>query len=106
MIYTLSFLPELEEDAMNGYGWYEEKTIGLGEEFLRVFYALSYKIQRNPFVYQTVYKGFRRCLLRRFPYAIYYRIDKDRVIVYGLFHCARNPKNLKKYLHIRKFKNS
>ncbi len=102
MIYTLSFLPELEEDAMNGYGWYEEKTIGLGEEFLRIFYAHSYKIQRNPLVYQAVYNDFRRCLLRRFPYAIYYRIDKDRIIVYGLFHCARSPKTLKKYLHIRK----
>lgn len=106
MIYSLSFLPELEEDTLNGYRWYEEKTIGLGEEFLRIFYVLSNKIQRNPLVYQTVYKDFRRCLLRRFPYAIYYRIDKDKIIVYGLFHCARNPKNLKKNLHIRKPKNS
>ena len=102
MIYSLSFLPELEEDTITGYRWYEEKTIGLGEEFLRIFYALTFKIQRNPLVYQSVYKDFRRCLLRRFPYAIYYMMDKDKIIVYGLFHCARSPRTLKKYLHTRK----
>ena len=64
MIYSLSFIPELEEDTINGYSWYEEKVIGLGEDFLRVFYALSDEIQRNPLVYQKVYKDFRRCLLR------------------------------------------
>ncbi|MGR3302445.1 MAG: hypothetical protein ACUZ8I_08055 [Candidatus Scalindua sp.] len=45
MIYSLSFLPELEEDTINGYKWYEDKTIGLGEEFLRIFYALSHEIR-------------------------------------------------------------
>ncbi|MGR3318854.1 MAG: type II toxin-antitoxin system RelE/ParE family toxin [Candidatus Anammoxibacter sp.] len=105
MSYSLSFLPELEEDAINGYSWYEEKTSGLGDDFHRVFYALSDEIQQNPLVYQTVYKDFRRCLLRRFPYAIYYGIKKDKIIVYGLFHCARSPKTLKKNLRVRKLKN-
>ncbi|MCF6147720.1 MAG: type II toxin-antitoxin system RelE/ParE family toxin [Candidatus Kuenenia sp.] len=105
MIYSLLFLPELEEDSIKGYFWYEEKGIGLGEDFLRIFYALSEEIRRNPLVYKTVYKDFRRCLLKRFPYAIYYRVDKDKVIVYGLFHCARNPKTLKRSLSIRKRDN-
>ena len=39
MSYSLSFRPEVEDDATNGYVWYEDKAKGLGEEFLRVFYA-------------------------------------------------------------------
>jgi len=35
MKYDLRFLPEVEEDAIAGYSWYEEKAYGLGEEFLR-----------------------------------------------------------------------
>ena len=40
MTYTLRFLPEVEEDVVSGYVWYEEKAPGLGEELLRVFYAI------------------------------------------------------------------
>lgn len=39
MTMRLQFLPEVEEDIMTGYLWYEEKAVGLGEEFLRVFYS-------------------------------------------------------------------
>lgn len=106
MSYSLSFLPEVEEDAINGYRWYEEKGIGLGEEFLRLFYALTGAIIRNPLSYQTVYEDFRRCLLRRFPYAIYYRVDKQEIIVYALFHCARNPAITKRNLSVREQTNS
>jgi hypothetical protein len=30
MTYTLRFLPDVEEDVMVGYTWYEEKAPGLG----------------------------------------------------------------------------
>ncbi|MCX7046646.1 MAG: type II toxin-antitoxin system RelE/ParE family toxin [Candidatus Sumerlaeota bacterium] len=91
MDYSLSLLPEVEEDAIAAYGWYEGKAIGLGDEFLRVFYATAAKIARAPFLYRKVHRDFRRCLVKRFPYAIYYLVEKDEVIVYGLFHCARDP---------------
>ena len=40
MTYVLRFLPIIEEDALAGYTWYEEKARGLGGEFLRLFYAV------------------------------------------------------------------
>jgi hypothetical protein len=52
--YSLLFLPEVEDDAVNGYVWYEQKTRGLGGEFLRMFYARAQEIPRNPLLYQTV----------------------------------------------------
>jgi len=69
----IRFLPEIEDDAFTAYLWYEKKSRGLGEDFLRMFYAVAAEIQRNPLLYPVVYNEFRRCLLRRFPYAIYYR---------------------------------
>jgi len=39
MTYSLRFLPDVEEDIFAAYSWYEGKARGLGEEFLRVFYA-------------------------------------------------------------------
>ncbi|MBI5676293.1 MAG: type II toxin-antitoxin system RelE/ParE family toxin [Nitrospirae bacterium] len=91
MTYILRFLPEVEEDLINGYVWYESKSRGLGEDFLRMFYAYANEILWNPLRYPKVYQDFRRRLLRRFPYAIYFEIENDQIIVFGLFHCARNP---------------
>jgi plasmid stabilization system protein ParE len=95
MTYDLRFLPEVEQDVIAGYSWYEEKARGLGEEFLHMFYASANELFRNPLIYQKVYGDFRRRLLRRFPYAIYFRIDENEIIVFGLLHCARDPRTIR-----------
>ncbi len=101
MTYSLRFLPEVEEDVIAGYVWYEEKSKGLGEDFLRVFYACAVEISRNPLIYPKVYEEFRRRLLRRFPYAVYFVIENDEIIVFGLFHCARDPRTIRTELENR-----
>ena len=106
MTYILRFLPEVEEDVIAGYKWYEEKSSGLGEEFLRMFYAYSVELPRNPLLYSKVYRKFRRRLLRRFPYAIYFRIENNEIIVFGLFHCARDPRMIRAKLRDRKYLKS
>ena len=55
MTYTLRFLPEVEDDAISGYSWYETKSPGLGDEFLRMFYACAGDILHHPLLYQKVY---------------------------------------------------
>ena len=106
MSYSLSFRPEVEVDVITSYFWYEDKAKGLGEEFLRVFYACAVDIPHNPLLYRKVYKDFRRRLLRRFPYAIYFRIEEQQVVVFGLFHCARSPAAAKRELQDRQGNNT
>jgi len=101
MTYTLHFLPEVEEDVINGYIWYDSKSPGLGEEFLRMFYACAGDIPRNPMLYPESHREIRRRLLRRFPYAIYFVIRNIRIIVLGLFHCAREPRTVHNNLQDR-----
>lgn len=102
MIYALHFLPEVEEDVISGYVWYEEKAPGLGEEFLRTFYAYAGEISRNPLLYSKVYGEYRRRLLKRFPYAIYFKMEENEIIIFGLFHCARDPRTIRAKLWGRK----
>jgi hypothetical protein len=91
MTYSIRFLPSVEDDAVAGYLRYESKVPGLGEEFLRLLYARAGEIPEDPLLYRKVHGEFRRRLLRRFPYAIYFRIEGNEVVVFGVFHCARNP---------------
>ena len=104
MTYTLHFLSEVEEDVVNSYVWYENKSPGLGEEFLRVFYTCAVELPRNPLLYPKVYRDYRRRLFRRFPYAIYFTIKENQIIVIGLFHCARDPRTIKTILQDREEK--
>jgi plasmid stabilization system protein ParE len=100
--YTLRFLPEVEGDVMVAYDWYEDKAVGLGAEFLRGFYAHAAALQRTPLIFQKIHQDFRRGLLRRFPYACYYRVEGEFVIVYGAFHCARDPSTVNESLGVRR----
>jgi toxin ParE1/3/4 len=101
MTYTLEFLHEVEADVITGYVWYEEKLQGLGDDFLRVFYASAHEIQSNPLLYPKVYGEFRRRLIRRFPYAIYFTMQNYQIIVFGVFHCARHPQAIRVALQNR-----
>ncbi|MGC9965023.1 MAG: type II toxin-antitoxin system RelE/ParE family toxin [Syntrophobacteraceae bacterium] len=81
MTYVLRFLPEVEEDAIAAFAWYQEKALGLGDEFLRTFYACANEILRTPLNCPKVHQEFRRRLLRRFPYSIYFKLGKP--VSYG-----------------------
>ncbi|MDP7446872.1 MAG: hypothetical protein QGF28_06720 [Candidatus Thalassarchaeaceae archaeon] len=92
MTYSLRLLEEVEDDAYSALVWYEERRTGLGEEFLEAFFASARQIPENPHLHEVVRDDVRRMLLRRFPYAIYYMVEHQTVVVIGLFHCARDPR--------------
>lgn len=105
MKYGLRFLHEVEEDLFVGYSWYEGKVLGLGEKFLQMFYDCTKDLPGNALIYKKVYGDFRRCFLRRFPYAVYFQIEEPQVVVFGLFHCARDPRSIRLKLIGREISN-
>jgi plasmid stabilization system protein ParE len=48
-------------------------------------------IRRQPEMYALVYETYRRALLRRFPYALFYEYADETVTVYAVFHTSRDP---------------
>ena len=42
-------------------------------------------------MYAVVHEEYRRALIRRFPYAVFYAVTEAEVIIYGVFHTARDP---------------
>ena len=81
------------QDLDSAYFWYERQKIGLGKKFLTAINLGLQNIQRTPAGYQTVYQDYRRAVLRRFPYAIFYEEQEDQIVIYAVLHSARNPED-------------
>ena len=92
MIRSLILRPAAEEDVAAAYHWYEERSPGLGSEFLRAVEAGLAAVERNPEAYPELYKHARRALLRRFPYALFYVISPELIEVIGCIHTRRHPR--------------
>ena len=91
MAAELVVAPEAEADVAEAYAWYGHRRIGLGEEFLSSVDACLEGIRRRPEIYPVVHEAYRRALIRRFPYAIFYEFTEAKVTVYSLFHTSRDP---------------
>lgn len=91
MAVELVIAPETEQDIAEAYSWYEDRRAGLGEEFLSCVDACIQVICRMPEMYAIIHENYRRGLVRRFPYAVFYDYANDAVTVYGIFHTGRDP---------------
>jgi plasmid stabilization system protein ParE len=94
MNYVLEFRPEVRKELDDAYHWYENQQTGLGEDFLNCIDNTLDFIHQMPESYPVLYRDVRRAVVKRFPYAIYYRIVSSRVIVTAIFHGQRDSKAL------------
>ena len=76
--------------------WYEKLSEGLGREFLRSVEASLGSIKRNPRIYQKVHQNIQRVLIRRFPYGIFYVVDRENIVVLAVLHARRDPQQWQK----------
>ena len=84
--------PEAEREVQQAFDWYEEQSEGLGLEFLRAIEACLFGVRRNPFVYVVAkVPNVRRALVRRFPYALFYLVDDETIVVIAVFNVKRQP---------------
>ncbi|MEX2093789.1 MAG: type II toxin-antitoxin system RelE/ParE family toxin [Pirellulales bacterium] len=72
--------------------YYAELREGLGAEFRKELGEVVALIAESPTRFEDIHSGMRRCLLKRFPYGVYYRIlDADLVEIVVVKHHSRRP---------------
>lgn len=78
-------------ELIEGYLWYENRRDGLGEEFHEEVQA-SFKILcERPESFAKWRGPYKRINLDRFPYILIFRLVKNTVIIFSVFHNKRNP---------------
>jgi plasmid stabilization system protein ParE len=78
---------EVEEAAL----WYEEQRPGLGLEYMAAVSRVILDIGESPERFPVWRLPWRRALLRRFPYVVFFDIEEDRVVVWAVAHTKRRP---------------
>ena len=95
MNFDLIVRPEAELDIKDAYAWYEERSPGLGAQFVVEIDESLVLIAREPEMYQKVHRSLRRALIHRFPYGIFYTAETNRIVVLAVMHTARHPSKWK-----------
>lgn len=88
----LVFRPEAEAELLGARAWYEGERVGLGAIFAAAVETTVTAILQNPLAYPRVKGDTRRALVRRFPYAVYFRPIGDEIVVLALMHGRRLPR--------------
>ena len=82
-------------DLEQGWIFYESQSPGVGDYFHDCLFDDIDSLARYGGIHRMVY-GFHRLLSKRFPYAIYYRVNEQSVaIVYRVLDCRRDPARIR-----------
>ena len=92
MTHQIIIRPAADDDLDAARAWYEEKQRGLGNEFLANIGETLEKIRQRPDFGILVHKRMRRANVRRFPYGVFYIVETHRVVVVGVLHGRRAPR--------------
>ncbi len=87
----LHYTESAKEDIELAFVWYERQRRGLGFEFLDCVENAVKLILENPEIYSVVYSCFRKCVIRRFPFSVFYTIESIEVVVHSVFDNRQNP---------------
>jgi len=87
----LRILPEASEDLIDGQRFYEKRTAGVGNYFVDSLLSDIDSLVLYAGVHPKHDGKYHRALSRRFPFAIYYRIQGESVVVYAVLDCRRDP---------------
>ena len=81
-----------ESDIGQAVQWYEEQQAGLGLRFLDVVDQVMERIRSAPMQFPSIAAEVRRALLHTFPYAVYFRVTPEAIIVLAVLHLRRDAR--------------
>jgi plasmid stabilization system protein ParE len=71
--------------------FYEQRTDGLGGDFLDEVERAFERIEHAPEAWPRLEGPVRRCLVERFPYGVYFRLDPAEIFVLAVMHGKKKP---------------
>jgi plasmid stabilization system protein ParE len=98
MANKLEFTAKALADVRAAQAWYEDQKPGLGDRFATFLEECLEIVLKNPELFEVVHKQYRRTILRKFPYVVYYRHSGETVKVFAVLHSAQDPRKWRRRL--------
>jgi len=93
----VKILPTALEDLDRGRRFYARQRRSLGDYFLDALFSDIDSLELYAGIHMKVF-DFHRLLAKRFPYAVYYRVDGETCIVFRVLDCRQEPEKTTKAL--------
>ena len=87
----LRYTERAKDDVELAFAWYEKQRRGLGFEFLDCVEIAVESILENPEIYRIYYSIFRGCVIRRFPFSVFYTVEGTEIVVHSVFGNRQAP---------------
>jgi plasmid stabilization system protein ParE len=94
----IEILDLAEQDILDGFLFYESQQAGLGTYFIANIYVDIESLRLNAGIHHQVYKNYYRLLSHRFPFAVFYKLNEDRVSIHAVLDCRQDPVQLEQRL--------
>jgi len=94
----IKILKSAAADLIDGYWFYEKQAKGLGSYFLDTLFSDIDSLKIYAGIHSIHFEKYYRLLSKRFPFAVYYRIESNTVLVYAALDCRRSPAWLREKL--------
>lgn len=92
---NLKILPSALEDLRRGWRFYEKQQVGLGDYFQDSLFSDIDSLVLYAGVHRVVH-GYHRLLSKRFPYAVYYQVeDEEVVVVWRVLDLRQKPESIR-----------
>jgi plasmid stabilization system protein ParE len=88
---SVKILPSAINDLADGRTFYEQQTPDVGDYFLDSLFSDIDSVALYGGIHRQI-SGYFVMLAKRFPYAIYYRMQGDNAIVWRVLDCRRDPR--------------
>jgi len=72
--------------------WYETQHPGLGQRFVSAVQSADKLLLANPLHYSVRFADVRRLNLTDFPYAIFFFLHDDMIVVLAVLHTRRDTR--------------
>jgi plasmid stabilization system protein ParE len=98
MSYTVQYSPEAETDVKEIIDWYAEKSTTTVVNFLVHLKQAEERLRVNPHSFKKISKSFRRIIIKRFPYSVYFIESENIINILAIIHFARSKQYIKNRL--------
>jgi len=94
----IKILESAKQDLREGFHFYESQETGIGSYFLESLVSDIESLRLFAGIHGIHFGKYQRLLSKRFPFAIYYRIEANEIRVYAVLDCRRDPAWIRKRL--------